>query len=987
MSGRVVAALFALLVLVPAGRVFSQNTPSTLHTFSSTEGINPNSLIQGKDGLFYGTAALGGSALLCTDYYGDTVGCCLDANNSSQSCGTLFRVNADDTITVLYNFTGLTDGGMPTGLVQGGDGYLYGTTAIGGASINQTSSCDDDGSESACCVDGNGNWVGCGTIFRISPTTVIPPTQTIDPLYSFYTADVNGNFANSGAFPNSLVVGGTVSPGGTDSVFFGSALACSYCSSSVGMLFTLAVSADGAAQMTPLYDFAASKSSLLYPNSLLEGSDGKLYGTAQLGGSLDCMQVEAPNPPASATAYGCGGAFVYDPATNTETEAPFTPAQGAVNDVRASGVSVPLRAGLRPNAIVRQPQHSLPTFAGGPWSFTEVPGTLAEASDGNIYGSTPPMCAYVNASGDETYTDDYEASPGCGTLSGNNSAEIYNPGTLFQAVPETSGPPAINILYTFTQSGDGGGSLTGLTLGSNGNLYGSSGDSTSSDGEIFDVAPGSGAAKTLLAAFTGGYAALVQGSDGNFYGVTADGELIEAKPSPPLNAPVQLVVAGQAVHQMQHPLFVASSVDANMSATLNWTVSNADSLSARQCYAFAQIGAPGAAAWTGLQTGTPGPDNATFGGSISFTLTAPGTYSYAISCGGNESAMTSLTVTIAPLTISETPLAAGTIGARYSATLTVTGGAGPYTWSIASGTLPGGLQLDPSTGVISGTPTAAGTFSFTAEVKDSQSTPATATASFSITISVPPLTVAQTSLPGATVNSPWSATLSATGGIQPYAWSVAPGSSLPNGLQLNASSGVISGTPTENGTFNFVLEVTDAEKPPVLAGAAFSIIILPSPAPSVAANPTTLAISSPGGSATTTLTFANFTGSSIAVSCSGQPAESTCSVSNASAASASLTVTTAAPSQAALEFPGRMGTAYGLAVPGLIALLAGRRGRRWLLSFALVLLASGAASLAGCGGPTQQIRNLGTPAGTTTLTVTATSGSQSATVQLTLNVQ
>src|SRR5262249_10843973 len=82
---------------------------------------------------------------------------------------------------------------------------------------------------------------------------------------------------------------------------------------------------------------------------------------------------------------------------------------------------------------------------------------------------------------------------------------------------------------------------------------------------------------------------------------------------------------------------------------------------------------------------------------------------------GSVSGSTGLTVRSGPLTITTTALPGARVGVAYSATLTATGGTPPYTWSIASGTLPAGLTLT-SAGVISGTPTAIGTSSFTVKV-------------------------------------------------------------------------------------------------------------------------------------------------------------------------------------------------------------------------------------------------------------------------------
>jgi len=90
------------------------------------------------------------------------------------------------------------------------------------------------------------------------------------------------------------------------------------------------------------------------------------------------------------------------------------------------------------------------------------------------------------------------------------------------------------------------------------------------------------------------------------------------------------------------------------------------------------------------------------------------------------------------LQITTTSLPEGQVNQSYSQTLQAIGGSAPYTWSIISGNLPNGLSLNPSTGIISGTPTTQGTFNFTVQVKDNENN--TATKSLSITISQPDTT-------------------------------------------------------------------------------------------------------------------------------------------------------------------------------------------------------------------------------------------------------
>jgi hypothetical protein len=167
----------------------------------------------------------------------------------------------------------------------------------------------------------------------------------------------------------------------------------------------------------------------------------------------------------------------------------------------------------------------------------------------------------------------------------------------------------------------------------------------------------------------------------------------------------------------------------------------------------------------------------------------------------------------ADLIITTTSLANGTAGVAYSATLAATGGVTPYVWSIVSGSLPAGLSLNASTGVISGTPTSAGTSSFTVQVTDAQNPADSDTQALSLTINPPaPLNITTTSLPDARRNRSYSQTLQATGGVKPYTWSLAAGV-LPPGLSLNSSTGVISGTPPTRGTWSFTVRVQDSQAP------------------------------------------------------------------------------------------------------------------------------------------------------------------------------
>ena len=174
------------------------------------------------------------------------------------------------------------------------------------------------------------------------------------------------------------------------------------------------------------------------------------------------------------------------------------------------------------------------------------------------------------------------------------------------------------------------------------------------------------------------------------------------------------------------------------------------------------------------------------------------------------------------LVVDPTALPAAVVNVAYSATLTATGGVQPYTWSLASGSLPAGLSLSTG-GVIGGTPTALGSTTFKVQVTDAQTpTAAVATASKNVTVNKP-LAVATTTLTAGSVGVPYSASLTATGGVAPYTWTLSSGS-LPAGLTLS-SAGVISGTPTSQGTQTFTVQVTDSESPAATATGSVTLTI------------------------------------------------------------------------------------------------------------------------------------------------------------------
>ncbi len=182
------------------------------------------------------------------------------------------------------------------------------------------------------------------------------------------------------------------------------------------------------------------------------------------------------------------------------------------------------------------------------------------------------------------------------------------------------------------------------------------------------------------------------------------------------------------------------------------------------------------------------------------------------------------------LTIGTTPLSAATVGTPYSATLTVTGATGTVTWSPADhSNLPRGLQLNPATGVLAGTPRVAGTAQFSVSVRQNGTT-SSASATLALVVNAAPqVSVTSATLPTATVGTSYSTALQITGGTPPYHFTVTSGE-LPEGLRVG-TDGTIAGTPRHAGTYTFSIGIGDRWQTASIA--TFSIVVVGGAAPAI----------------------------------------------------------------------------------------------------------------------------------------------------------
>lgn len=237
---------------------------TTLHFFDGTDGFGPyDTLALGSNGNFYGTTYLGGTSVACND-----------------GCGTIFEISSTGSFSSVLSFD-FADGAYPVaGLVQAANGNLYGTTAGGGAS--------------SLCV---ASIAGCGTVFELTPA------GQLTTLYNFCSQ----TGCTDGGNPYSTLVQAT------DGNLYGTTYiggASTLCEDNCGSIFKITPGG----VLTTLHSFDGADGE--YPfDGLIQGTNGILYGTTDLGGTGAC-----PN--------GCGTAFSDGVALGSFVET--VPASGKV---------------------------------------------------------------------------------------------------------------------------------------------------------------------------------------------------------------------------------------------------------------------------------------------------------------------------------------------------------------------------------------------------------------------------------------------------------------------------------------------------------------------------------------------------------------------------------------------------------------------------------------------------------------------------------
>ena len=744
------------------------------------------------------------------------------ANDPTQICSYIYKMTQAGVASVFHPFsptpntTVNADGLAPTALIVGTDGNLYGACKYGGTG-------------------------GLGTIFEITLKgdftilkTFTSNGKTLDPGYQPLDL-VQGNDGNF-YFTNGLGIY-ELTPAGT------------------------------ASTVTTLFTFSFDVNSSIFPdggnaNSMVQGSDGNFYLTL----------LQAPN---TVSGQGTQGAIAkFNPITKVLSTVHILGPDGSEGDhpdgplVEASDGTFYGIAEYSQNATTGQGiafevspggtysiVHQFPGGTVGGYSIYE--STLTLGSDGNLYGTT--------LLGGDTASKNCTPN-GCGT-----NFQMATAGTYFASLHSFEGGIPTSTVVSDNPLVDGASPATPLVQTSDGSFYGTTLGGTMSGPTVFQTsfnpalsAPvqlsldhskiNIGDSVNLTWKVLNAFSLTAQQCGANIVGNPAGagtwsgpqaGQMVNGVYSGGVS--ITPTAAGTYTYSLTCggkesgfvPLVVLGNppLQIQTMSLLDGTVS--------QMYLESLNATGGMLQYHWSVSGTL-PKGITFDPTDGSFIGKPlqyGQYPLMISVQDStmpvaEMASISLVLTVnSGLSMFKTlPNAIVAQSYPQGASVGAGGGLPPYTFQLTSGALPPGLTFNSTTGGISGTPTTAGTYSFTVFLTDSEDLKAQTSQTFSLIVAPPTLQITSGLLPVGSVGAPYSTTLMATGGMPPYYWSFgtnspAMGTYQPPGLALSTATGVLSGIPTQftpalSNSFTYDLfnvVVKDSENPPVMVSATVEL--------------------------------------------------------------------------------------------------------------------------------------------------------------------
>ncbi|PHV30213.1 autotransporter outer membrane beta-barrel domain-containing protein [Janthinobacterium sp. BJB312] len=673
----------------------------------------------------------------------------------------------------------ISAGALPAGMSLSGGGVLSGTPTAGGTfnfTVRATDSLAINGTRPYTLT------VSAPTI-AILPTTL--PAMTSGVAYSQTIAASGGTGTytyarTAGSLPAGLTLASNGTLSGTPTAAGAYSFTVTATDSSTGAgpysgaraysgTVVPGAPTAGAASATVAYGSSANPITLNLSGGAATSvaiSSGALHGTATASGTSITYTPTA--------GYGGPDSFTYTASNGIGTSAPATVT------ITVAGPTIVLAPSTVPAASVGTAYSQSVTAANGtgPYTYAISAGSLPAGLSLNT--ATGTLSGTPTAGGVFNFTvRATDSSTGDGPYLGARAYSLTVASPTLGVAPSTLPVPTVGVAYSQGITASGGtaaysyavtsGSVpAGLTLAANGTL---SGTPTTAGAYSFTVT-----------------ATDSSGGAGPYTGARAYSGTVAAG-APTAGAVSATVAYGSSANPITLNLGggAATSVAVASAASHGTATSNGTSI-----------------------TYTP---TAGYGGPDSFTYTA--------SNGVGTSAPATVTITVGGPTITITPgtVPAATVGTAYSESVTAANGAAPYTYAISAGSLPAGLSLNTSTGLLSGTPTAAGTFNFTVRAEDSSagSGPYAGARAYSLTVAAPVISIAPATLPAMTAGVAFSQAITATGGTPAYNYAVTAGS-LPTGLTL-AADGTLSGTPAAAGAYSVTITATDSSTG---AGAPFS---------------------------------------------------------------------------------------------------------------------------------------------------------------------